>query len=489
MLFWEWERLESFIEQNHFQISDAGKLITPISSFKLRRDPELQLYLETKSQKMATSEQESHPPGTVHINEETVSFLSINGCTGLASGVQILSTNSNNNIHHNTRQTTQTSSVHQFECHTTQTGPVEFTFDWIANMDDCFYIWPDGVRDKLITTPTRTFGSDVNKITFEAESITEGNGRKCVDMTICGQRVILGVTKAEDIDQELKPGYILFPGEPDDATRKKIRDGLSFILGFPIIHIGSSKLDEQQQLKSFKAISANSMDGRAFKTQVLPPAPVTIQNTTNMIDKTKLERMVNSFCDNYESYGLSSLNWNYWYAMTAPTHMAPAYFGAIIESIQKKHIETLGSKFNNCIISKKEYKEIKLIILKATQETKLSPQDKKVLIEKLSNGNSASQKIRSQRFFEYLGLDMGTAELSAWQRRNDAAHGNDIPNKDYISLIKETKLLKLILHRIVLKITNASDSYIDYYSLHFPTRQISSGVSDEASATSRPIGP
>jgi hypothetical protein len=476
MFFWDWENVESFIDKNYFKISNPGKLLAPIKKFRLKRDSDLQLCLETRSTPLEKFEHEDYPAGTVRENTDTVDLVSITGLNATASGVQILDTRIHNNYHHGTSETTQTCSIDRFKITTKETGNVEFIFEWIANIENRTYLWPDTARNKTITVPTRSFGNNENEVTFEAKSTEEGGGRSCMDITVCGHRVIIGITKTEEIDSSLKPGYILFFGNPEDSTREKIRDGISFILGFPIIYLGYSKFNSDQRLLSLLAISAYSMHGRAFQTHTLPPSPITTLNTQNVMDKEIIERKINAFCENYENYGISSLNWNYWHAVTAPAHMAPAYFGAIIESLQRKYVTAQGSRFNNCIIPKSEYREIKRAILKATEFTELLPRDKKTLIEKLESGNIASQKVRSQRFFEYLGLNMGSAELSAWQRRNDAAHGNDIPNKDYISLIKDTKLLKLMLHRIVLRVINASDTYIDYYSLNFPTRPITSGV-------------
>jgi hypothetical protein len=50
-------------------------------------------------------------------------------------------------------------------------------------------------------------------------------------------------------------------------------------------------------------------------------------------------------------------------------------------------------------------------------------------------------------------------------------------DEDPIAIIRETKLLKLIFHRILLKITNGSDTYRDYYSLKFPIRKLEDPVS------------
>ncbi|MHC8313338.1 hypothetical protein ACYZUC_27545 [Pseudomonas sp. GT1P32] len=481
MFFWEWERLENYLQKNLLFVTDPGKLLNPITSFTITRDKNLKLNLETVSHTKGITEQKERPPGTVRMNTDAVHFENPMGSTAFASGVQSLNRNSKYNPQTNTYQNLEKSSINHFEYKTLEPGPTSYVFEWLANIDSRHYLWPDLTKDKLVSTPTRTFGAGADQISFESESTTENFGRNCIRLKICNYDIILGASKHDDHDAHIKPGYLLFIGAPEENIRKKIRDSLSFFLGFPIVYLGFSTFNSAQRLLSFKAVNAYSMDSRAFKTPTLPPAPISSGYIENEIDSNKLEQMLNSFCEKYDHYGLSSLNWEYWHAVTAPTHMAPAYFGAIIESIQNKYIDEQGSKFNNTILSKPEYKKIKNVILKATEEIEISPNEKKVLLEKLSNGNTISQKVRSQRFFEQLGLDMGTLELSAWQRRNDAAHGNPIPNDDYISLIKETKLLKLTLHRIVLKIINASDLYIDYYSLHFPTRAISSGVPEDGS--------
>ncbi|VVP06705.1 hypothetical protein PS896_03111 [Pseudomonas fluorescens] len=478
MLFWEWERLESYVEKNFFRISDPGKLLAPVRSVKIWRDHNLRLFMETKSAEHLKNREQEYPPGTVRMNEDAVEFTSVGGATARAYGVDIRNTKSHSNHQHGTHETTQTCSLHNFEVITSRTGTVSYIFDWVANIDKGYYIWPDIAKDSMQEISTRTFGYGDEAITLTATSTDESGLRNCLDLNIGGFRAILGSTKPETGRENVKPGYILYIGDPDEDTRKRIRDSLSFALGFPIVYLGCAKYSEKQELLSFKAINAYSMDGRAFNVAVMPPAPISTPSGSNMLDKGKLEKVATSFYSNYNSYSLSSLNWIYWHAVTAPAHMAAAYFGAAIEKIQKKYIEGQGKNFNNLVIPKQKYNALKRNIFTAIKECDLSTEDKKTFEEKINGGNVVSLKVRSQRFFDHIGLDMGSAELTAWQRRNDAAHGNELADGDYISLIRDTKLLKLILHRIVLKITGASALYIDYYSLNFPEREVTHGVSE-----------
>jgi hypothetical protein len=67
---------------------------------------------------------------------------------------------------------------------------------------------------------------------------------------------------------------------------------------------------------------------------------------------------------------------------------------------------------------------------------------------------------------------LGEREKMAWKQRDIAAHAKEIKEHDYIRLLKDIKLLKLRFHRMLLAITNASDSYIDYYTLGLPQRPL-----------------
>lgn len=479
MLFWEWERLESYVEKNWFSVTDPGKLLSPVRSVRVWRDHDLRLVMEAKSaQHSGALLEQGHPPGTVRINEDLVELISPGGATARAFGVEIRKSNTHSSYQHGTQETIQTCSLSHFEISTSAQGSANYTFDWVANIDRSYYLWPDGVEDSTKEVSSRIFGFSDDPLTLTSTSTKHNLSRNCIDIKIGNFRVILGSTKLESEFSKSKPGYILYVGEPDEETRKRTRDSLSFALGFPIVHLGFAQFNEEQELLYFKAINGYSMNGKAFSVPVMPPAPVCSPPSSNMLNKGMVAQVANSFFSNYNRYGLGSINWVYWHAVTAPVHMAAAYFGAAIESIQKKYIDSEGERFNNLIIPKTEYRVLKKTILEALSNFNFTQEDEKTFRAKLDNGNSVSLKVRSQRFFEHLDLNMGSVETNAWQRRNDAAHGNELVNGDYIPLIRDTKLLKLILHRIVLRVTGASNEYHDYYTINYPIRNIKSGVCD-----------
>ncbi|MGB1311740.1 MAG: hypothetical protein ACPG47_11030, partial [Leucothrix sp.] len=76
-------------------------------------------------------------------------------------------------------------------------------------------------------------------------------------------------------------------------------------------------------------------------------------------------------------------------------------------------------------------------------------------------------------FLESLDLKLSDLEKSAWKQRNNAAHGNEVEEGSQIQLIRETKVLKVIFHRVFLKIIIGSGHYYDYYSIGFPVNELS----------------
>ena len=58
---------------------------------------------------------------------------------------------------------------------------------------------------------------------------------------------------------------------------------------------------------------------------------------------------------------------------------------------------------------------------------------------------------------------MTELESKTWKQRNIPAHGKRIENN--IEYIRGVKILRTLFNRLILKISNASEYYFDYYSL------------------------
>ena len=102
----------------------------------------------------------------------------------------------------------------------------------------------------------------------------------------------------------------------------------------------------------------------------------------------------------------------------------------------------------------------------------ISEEAKAALKNKLPTFNSIDQRQRLKSIMAALNLQLGEDEDAAWRRRNKAAHGTPIPEGQELSAIGDMKLLRGVFQRLLLRITNAADQYIDYASPNHDYRNL-----------------
>ena len=68
------ESFKEIIQTYAPTVDDHGPLAGPIRRFTIRRDAHLRLWMETEASESATEPQSHHPPGTVRINDDRVTF-------------------------------------------------------------------------------------------------------------------------------------------------------------------------------------------------------------------------------------------------------------------------------------------------------------------------------------------------------------------------------------------------------------------------------
>ena len=218
----------------------------------------------------------------------------------------------------------------------------------------------------------------------------------------------------------------------------------------------------------------------AIQSSGLPPAPITTSNgRSNELDKLLVQRIVQGFVNNSRKYNIAQIPWRLWHAEAAAYFMKPAYYGALIEGIQKEYFEDCKTNIDRTIVSKADFKRHKKFITKYISKVCSNESEIKILTDKLNNSNIAPQKVLAARFFSHLGLTVGTIESKAWNKRNDAAHGNGIAEEDIIDYIRNTKVLRIILNRIVLHLTEGSNFYTDDYTIGHAIRPLSASIPEE----------
>ena len=174
-----------------------------------------------------------------------------------------------------------------------------------------------------------------------------------------------------------------------------------------------------------------------------------------------------------------ALSWAYWHAICAPMHMKPAHFGSAIEGLQEAYCKAHPDKNRKRLIKDKDKDKAKALrdrLNAALLGLELDEELAAVFERKISNLNEVSGAVLSARILVELGLDVGPADEAAWARRNQAAHGKPRRSEDTIPTMRDTKLLRLLLNRMVLKIARASPTYFDDYTSGHAVRPLSQCV-------------
>jgi hypothetical protein len=154
-----------------------------------------------------------------------------------------------------------------------------------------------------------------------------------------------------------------------------------------------------------------------------------------------------------------------------------------IEALQKAYFKASGSAADRRIVGdERAWKEVSKKIYACISESNLTDEAKKILINKAQNLNVAPQSVIMERFFSALGLEMGALESDVWTNRNRAAHGGGADSDNGLRLIRENKVLLMIMNRILLALGGGGDMYYDYYNLGRPTARLAEPIRDDRPA-------
>jgi hypothetical protein len=477
---WEEETFELLLNNGRFQITDCGPLCSPINNFEIKRDGKQRLLLTTRSDensKKDTLKFPELPAGTVHSNIACAT-LSSSDMTVVANGVMPFDQLSRQNPATRTYEKTEKAWVHSLEAIPSDVEQVHQLIEWVDNVDTAFYHWPHNLEEKLETVAIRTLSGGAEPLTQRSQERTLSL-RGCLWLNIAGHEIYIAPFQNHKRERPSGPGFILYKKFPCEDIRRKIRECLSFVFGLPLVYLGYTLLSEDFKLVGFEAVTPYIIDERAYSLPALPPAPVG-RKYANLIDPNVFSRTVNSLFLHYDELNFRHVSWIYLHAVCSPMHTQPVQFGAGIEALQTAYGKLNKPQYKTKLLDKQNAEHLREEFLKIVDS--IIPEDTKekdarnALINKASGLNNPSQDTQNERFFASLSLDMGDKEKNAWQRRNNAAHGNTTKPDDSVELIRDIHLLKNIFHRIVISMAEASNQYIDCYSPKFPIRQLRESV-------------
>ena len=474
MCLWNWDQLKESLSTSPIELDPHPLLMTGITSAVIERNEDHQITLTTSAESSLDIPEPQRILGAPERSVERMPFSTPHG-RGVLEGVRMRESHTSWGFKENRSLVTYDVSEVTFQA-SSDSKPA-YTIDCLDNLPLDFN-WPTGFDDNITAQGMRTFDHD-KSFQFPISSGREISSYVSIKVSIGKHVCVLTVAWDDTNDKSRKPlGYLVYTNQPTAIVREKLRNSLSYALGLPLIYCGSSNYSTSGALCDFTAVTPETINGRAWSMTQMPPAPLTITMECGyeLIDSEKVSKVASGIYNNMDSYGLESLPWRLWHADAAPYFMRPAYYGAIIEGLQKNYLKSNSKKIDGLLISKVEFNKRSAPLQKYIKKQEFDPLIENAFLNALRNSNSASQALKSKRFYESLGLKLSELEVAAWQRRNDAAHGNEIPAFKKEEFIRTTNILRTMLNRIVLSLTNASERYIDYYSYHYPNRALAEHI-------------
>jgi len=186
--------------------------------------------------------------------------------------------------------------------------------------------------------------------------------------------------------------------------------------------------------------------------------------------------MVSALVAAYDTLDLGKLSWAYWHACAATVHIAPAHFGAAIEALQEAYIKGHPGTITTRILATPRWKQLRDDITCVIAAAQIPEDSKHALSDNLRGINQVPQRAILKAVLRTIKIQLSADEDNAWKRRNLGAHGVPIAEGDELAAIRDMKLLRGLFHRMLLRISNATDRYIDYVSLNHPYRHLEEPV-------------
>jgi len=364
-------------------------------------------------------------------------------------------------------------------------APITTHVEWIVNFSLKPYILSRATTRKQYDTFTRQRS--------ERDKIERNSSRKermtfdhfCCDCIVDGKNwsLVVGKVTEKVADPKCLPGFIEFSDInnclPSENTKQIILASLSFTIGRQVVSAGSTSLAEGGDRVSYTVKKVYLLgQENAYKQPSMPPTPLDPTLQQNFVDENKVSSIVNAVAAKMKDLNMEYPLFLLWLGQVSPLDVRAAHLGAAIESLRDSYC--VSCKLDTTLLPKNVWKTaIEEPLLKTFDDVTANLDESikesaeiKILRNKLGNLNDKSSNMKYDEFFDLISLKIGKVENAGLKERNRAAHGSPYSSAQYPGLVMTTNALYTLFNRIVLKLTNAADCYIDYSTDGYPVRDI-----------------
>ncbi|HAZ44645.1 MAG TPA: hypothetical protein DDW76_27030 [Cyanobacteria bacterium UBA11369] len=361
-------------------------------------------------------------------------------------------------------------------------APITTHLEWIVNFSLKPYIPSRATtREQYdIFTRKRSEQDKIERNMNRKENMTFDHF--CCDCTVEGKKwsLIVGKVTKKVADPKCLPGFIEFLDInnclPSENTKQIILAALSFTIGRQVVTAGSTSLAEGGDRVSYTVKKVCLLgEENAYKKVSMPPTPLDPTLKQSFVDENKVSSIINAVAAKMKDLNIEYPLLLLWLGQVSPLDVQAAHLGAAIESLRNSYCD-----LKTTLLPKKVWETaIKEPLLKAFDNATVNldavsqeSAEVKILRRQLDNLNNKSSNMKYDEFFDLISLKIGEVEKKALRERNKPAHGSRYSSHQYHGLAMTTNALYTLFNRIVIKLTNAADCYIDYSTYGYPVRHI-----------------
>ncbi len=379
--------------------------------------------------------------------------------------------------------------------------PTITQIEWIVNFSSHNYILPQStIRERSVFFKRiRIHGNllehnlNVKEISSPTSRRSEPDHFRC-KCSIGNQNYsfIVGYIIDEIAGPKYKPGFLEFENLnnsslPSEEVKQVILASLSFALGRQLASVGSTSFSANNDRITLISRSINSLvlAEKFYEQPSQPPVPLGLSGQKKSLDEEKISKIIS--CIGAKMDIIEHSLWLIWIGLNSPLTVRASFFGAAIESLRDSCYSSQESKLSASLIPKSIWEKIyneqlkceifdkfdaNLNALNEDDKINVDSNNFEKLKKKIEYLNDKSSNMKYPDFYDSLNLKTGDVEKKAIDERNKSAHGKRYQSSDYYRLPMKMNALYTLYNRLVLKITGASDCYIDYSAYGYPVRHI-----------------
>lgn len=266
---------------------------------------------------------------------------------------------------------------------------------------------------------------------------------------------------------------------PPQGIRTAISELAGFLLGTPLIPVGSTQLDSQNNVTGRIALNNRQKDIVHLCSSVWL-SPIRYDHGRNI--ETIFAKLISTYLQLEQDLDLSNVLWKYWIARSLAIGTNLPILSSALESLAENYLEK-----NN--LKKKYSKQEKKPYLKFVKD-ELEPLFEKLwqfdfgekVINQIKNPFHIGIGEKLKIFFKALDFDIHkkTVENEALLSRNLMAHASlDNSDVQVKKAVRLSRAYETLFNRTLLKILGYQEKYIDYYTHGYPEKEINENITLE----------